>query len=326
MDRRTFLKSSGLFAAALLPPLDPGEPGVHRVAAEWTVEWYKRGDRIRYDVRLDPAATSYDVKDKQDVRTIASGDNAIRYNVSTGELYREKSFRYWNPSALRTNFDVEWLYQPVSIRTLAENIHYLEESGIKPAWSEERVGGVRCVKLQYDYKQDAPARSDRRWQLWLAPDMSYSLVSARRFPTLDNMNLGHGYDAIYGQSARHEGIWLLKNLEIIDNGGLKNEKLTAVFEETRVGIEIPDEVFTLENMGVPPGTPLRDRQSGKTVDFEIPPDSTDRAPKWEPFNLGNDVSTVQGLQAAISVAYKARNTLLSHSTGRVQFELEGLYD
>lgn len=326
MDRRTFLKSNILFAAALLPPLDPSEPGVQQNAAEWTVEWYKRGDRIRYDVRLDPASTSYDVKDKQDVRTILFGDNAIRYNVSTGELYREKFYRVANAGALRTNFDVEWLYQPNSIRTLAENIHYMEESGIKPAWSEERVGGVRCVKLQYEYKQNAPAKADRRWQIWLAPDMSYSLVSARRYPTLDNMNLGHGYDATYGQSARHEGIWLLKNLEIIDNDGRINEKVTAAFGETRVGIEVADEVFTLENMGVPPGTPLRDRRSGETVEFEIPPDSTDSTPKWEPFSLGDDVSTVQDLQAAISVAYKARNALLSHSTGSAHCKLEGLYD
>lgn len=326
MDRRTFLKSSSLLAAALLPPLDPSEPGVHRVAAEWTLEWYKRGDRMRYDVRLEPATTRDNVKDEQDVRTIVFGDDVIRYNVSTGKLYREKFFRYANPGALRTNFDVEWLYQPASIRTLAGNMQILEESGMKPSWSEERVGGVRCVKLQYDYKQDSPARTDRRWQIWLAPDMSYSLVSARRYPTLDNMNLGHGYDATYGQSARHEGIWLLKNLELVDNDGRINEKVTAAFGETRVAVEIPDEVFTLENMGVPPGTPVLDRRSGETVEFDIPPDSTASTPKWEPFDLGSDISTVQRLEAAISVAYKGRSALLSHSTGSVQFKLEGLYD
>ena len=62
----------------------------------------------------------------------------------------------------------------------------------------------------------------------------------------------------------------MKEVTIVDNQcGLAQdrcERLTATFHNTKVGVEIPDETFTFEGLGVPKGTKVYDKRFGETVE------------------------------------------------------------
>jgi hypothetical protein len=81
------------------------------------------------------------------------------------------------------------------------------------------------------------------------------------------LRLVEGYEAAYEKSEEYEGIWLLKEVVISDNhisalgswAPGDGEKLTIKFSNVKIGIDTPDEIFTLEGLGVPKDTKLPDK-------------------------------------------------------------------
>ncbi|MCK5557282.1 MAG: hypothetical protein KAJ01_02820 [Candidatus Hydrogenedentes bacterium] len=238
----------------------------------------------------------------------------------TRQAYKHSShFRFGNPGGLGSNFDVTWLYEWWSKHTLAELLLQLDEKGEKPLWTEEQLDGIRCVKLQYDLEKE------REMVLWLAPDMSYSLVSGRFFHK-NKPNLGSSYQASYKESSEFKGVWLLNELELIDNQGLRNQSLKVVFKDVNVGVSVPDEMFILEAIGIKKGTTIIDKRSEEPVDFAPPESATVNETIWTPFELNENVADVKALVEAIETSYAARNQLLRYSTGSAEAEFERVYD
>jgi len=73
------------------------------------------------------------------------------------------------------------------------------------------------------------------------------------------LRLLESYEATYEEADGHKGIWLINGIEIRDNQSPTAEILTADFREIKVGVDVPDEMFTFEGLGVPPGTKIADK-------------------------------------------------------------------
>jgi len=239
--------------------------------ADWTVEWYNKGAKKRYDMLVKEAeqpAGAERLLLPEHKRIATDGKQGIHYNVGRGEAYINKppSPRD-NPTNLSDYFRIDRLYRP-GPATLPEGLNRWQENGRVPTVSRERVEGHDCLKVKFTEGGDLSngKKYEKSLAFWVVPKMSYSLIkmefrSSRRTgggepPLMD------GYYASYEESDKFQGIWLLKNVTMVYNLGPLRKKLTAHLWDTEIGVDIPESTFTFEGLGVPAGTLVYDKTQG----------------------------------------------------------------
>lgn len=177
-----------------------------------------------------------------------------------------------NPYSMISYFDIERLYW-ISDNDILRELRFWEREIGSPTITKDRIGEIDCIRMEYCLNRIAKGDNERiekaNVTFWFAPDLSYSLIRKQAFrnniESADKLTLLYEYEAAYEESEHYKGIWLLKDLRIVDKDGPFSEQLTVTLKETKIGVHIPDETFTFKGLGVPPGTPVYDRTSGRNV-------------------------------------------------------------
>lgn len=244
---------------------------------KWTVTWYKKAVKNRYNIYVPPPQKEDDnhkpLLEPQNIRTVQDAEKRIYYDVLNRAAYIDRRLPLaGNPFGLVRHFDISRLYRFSRRYDLSDLLTAWEKEGVQRQIKEDRVGQTHCIKLEFNWEKLYPSgyKRKKRLKLWVAPEMSYSLIKAQFFSTSGGeLFLVESYEATYRKS-KVEGIWLLKEVTIVDNQcGLRQdrrERLTAKFCNTKVGVEITDETFTFEGLGVPKGTKVYDKRFGETVE------------------------------------------------------------
>ncbi|MHC4213190.1 MAG: M56 family metallopeptidase [Planctomycetota bacterium] len=248
--------------------------------ATWTTKWYAKNDKNRYDIIIGPQE-----KNKLDgvpllrperIRAVVYPDRRVCYKVNKNEVVIDKILRpSSNPLHFSQCFDIERLYQ-FNARYDVPALLAAWEKGNQPEITDDYVEQTRCIKITYDWEK--PDSNKRKLlEVWVAPSQAYSLIKAQFLSNSGmesaRLRLVEGYDATYEESKEFKGVWLLKEVNIIHNR-IPNigrwvlgdgEKLTVKFGNVEVGVDIPDGVFTLEDLGIPKGTEVYDKRLRKVV-------------------------------------------------------------
>ncbi|MBE0536518.1 MAG: hypothetical protein IH624_12705 [Phycisphaerae bacterium] len=240
--------------------------------ASWTVEWYNKGAKKRYDMLVKEAeqpAGSERLLLPEHKRIATDGQQGIQYNVGRGEAYINKPpLKAGNPTNLTNYFRIDRLYRPGRFGTLPETLDLLQEYGNEPTVSQEVVDGHACLKLRFDKEGDLSNGKKYKTavEFWIVPNISYSVIKAEMHSSRRTGGgeppLLEGFYASYEESNKFQGIWLLKNVTIVVNDGPFREKLTASLSDTEISIDIPDGTFTFGGLGVPAGTLVYDKTQG----------------------------------------------------------------
>ncbi|MFC1781742.1 hypothetical protein ACFLZ8_05730 [Planctomycetota bacterium] len=233
----------------------------------WTTTWYKKGVKNRYDMNVEVQEEEDSIFLPENKNVAVDPEKGIHYNELSKEAFINRPpLQATNPFNLKNNFDITRLYK-FNNTELPDILALWVEAGVEPKYSEEYIDGVRCIKLEFSHEKTTSMGKmrKRRLELWVAPEMSYSLVRAQQFSNMRSPGeepvLIESYEAKY-QESTFERIWLLKDVKIVNKQGAFHEELTASFHNTKVGVEIPEETFTFEGLGVPPGTKIYDRSLG----------------------------------------------------------------
>ncbi len=228
-----------------------------------TTSYYQKGTRRRYDVYV-PYSADYDGTQKplitpRDMRIAVDPEKGIYYDVKKKRAYINlPPISAINPANLINNFRIGKLYE-FNYTSVPSLLKKFEDKGVQPNISAERIGQVSCVKLEFTIEETA------RFILWFAPEQSYSLIKGQLYLTKHNEEqLAESYDATY-QCPDVPGIWVLETVTILNKQGRIHEQLSAKFRDTRIGVELPDKVFTFEGLGVPKGTKLYDKRFSPEV-------------------------------------------------------------
>jgi len=244
----------------------------------WSTRWYAKGDKLRYDITTPPQKeTGFDKKSlvkPGSIRAVAYPDKRVCYNVGSGEVVIDKHLRpAGNPYGLSRCFDIKRLYQTNAKFDLPSLLSRWKKT-VQPEIKEDYIGQIRCVKIVFDWEkiESEGKNRKRRFEVWVAPELSYSLIKTQFLTNTGMMGspelrLVEGYEAAYEKLEKYENIWLLKEVVIlynrIPNFGSwalsDGEKLTVKFSDVKIGIDTPDEIFTLEGLGVPKDTKLLDK-------------------------------------------------------------------
>jgi hypothetical protein len=241
-----------------------------------TTTWYTKGNRTRYDIVSPKPTDPRPLLIEGNRRVVTDPEKSISYDVLHREAYIDRPLRpYANPFGQLMRFDVHLLYR-FHYQTVSELLYHRfeEETPSERTYeiTREKLGPTECIRvycqLAYTHPSGEPGPAGRL-ELWLAPQMAYSLVKARtwsRRPWGWDYYLQGSYDASYEQSPTHPGIWVLKTLDCVVNHAPEDgsEILKATFTNTRVGVELPEETFTFDGLGVPPGTVVYDKSRGGT--------------------------------------------------------------
>ena len=248
---------------------------------EWSVDWYNKGTTKRYDMQSDNSSdkNSDNFAGSFNRRVVATPENAIYYNVKSKEAYINKPPQLAiNAAALIRNFDLDRLYNPSVRGSFPDYLSNLETQDLTRTVETEVVNSKECLKIEF--------RSNRKevdpklgWiprnlvQFWVCPEMSYSLVKYRNqhnsFLRLseDKLVLWESYDAEYEESKEHPGVWILKSMSRYEGSIMSKGILTCEFKDVKVGVDLPQEMFTFDGLGVLPGTKVYDM----TKDNKEPP-------------------------------------------------------
>jgi hypothetical protein len=226
------------------------------------ITWYQKGIKRRYDIQVAKQQKN-DISDEappylvpENKRIAVDPEKGIYYDVIHKEAYIHRPpERARNMGSVLHNFDISRFYQysDYDVPLLLET---WEKKGIKPTITEEFVNQIRCVKLEFHHGDMA------RNVLWLAPELSYSLIKGQLFLKRKGVErLAESYEASYKKSGPKE-VWLIDQIKIESKQFKLPEIVTAKFEDIKVGIEILDEIFTFEGLGVPPDTKIYDKSLG----------------------------------------------------------------
>lgn len=285
MDQtKVFLEGAGRIAGGLMADLgvDPASLRPLSVVGQWDVAWYRDGQKYRYDVSVGPGAQSggdgLPLFLPTHMRAASNPDErpyTIYYDVLTDRAYiRPGSLPLHRSFGLFRCFDVAALYE-LDDRPVPEMLARFEAAHVVPELSEDRIEGIRCIKVEFDSPTapGAAAGRKKRAQLWLAPEMSVSLVRARLWdngPTAyKEFALIESYDASYEESQSFRGTWLLKHIRTAEHqystpGGVHNAdhhtetRLEVTIADTQLKAAIPPETFTPEGLGLSSQTKIHD--------------------------------------------------------------------
>jgi hypothetical protein len=260
---------------------NPGKSFIPR-AGKWNTGWFQNGVKYRYDTEGDfdennPQPDSVFTV-KKSIRKACDGESSLAYNLPTNTATLAKPFRrYGNPFGLESTFRIDYCYDGNfpsrsesdktlhrDYATLLQNlIEHPDKSNVQI--TEEECKGLKCEKVtSIATWSDSPRRS--QLYLWFAPSMGYSLLRYEHYSNADHledaspqMELRRSYDAEYEESTTHHGVWLLKQLAMTQNEStVGSEQLTLKFSDVKIGVDIPDETFTFEGLGVPTGAKIYD--------------------------------------------------------------------
>jgi hypothetical protein len=253
--------------------VDP-EPFRARGHAETTTTWHTKGNQKRYDIVSPKPTDARAILIESNRRTVTGPARSICYDVLHQEAYMDRpSPVYGNPFGQTKSFDVHQLYR-FNGQTVPELLYRWFEKETKSEdtreITREKLGQRECVKVYCQSAHTDPSGEPKeamKLELWLAPEMAYSLVKARIWsshPKVKYYFLLESCEASYEQSQTHPGIWVLKTLDYVDNQAANDgsEVLKATFRDTRIGVEILEEMFTFDGLGVPPGMVVYDKSRG----------------------------------------------------------------
>lgn len=253
---------------------DPDKINFFSGKGEWTTTWFKKGLKNRYDVVVPPSKKKEPGRKplilERDKRIVATPERGWNYNLlSKKAVINFPASKATNPYSLLGNFDIEKLYQ-IRGHDILDELDFWDKKKGDRKITRDKIGQVNCIKIEYNSEKVVKGRKGltrkKRIVFWFSPEMSYSLVKSHCFcnniTSPDELTLICDYEASYEESETFKGVWLLKDIAIIDKDGPVCEKLTANLTETKIGIDISDETFTFEGLGVPPGTPVYDRSAG----------------------------------------------------------------
>jgi len=251
--------------------------------AIWNTTWYVEGEKHRYDITI-PAQEENNLYASQlvrpeRVRAMVYPDRRVCYKVNENEVVIDKYLRtVGNPLGLSRFFDIRRLYKFNSRDYVLDSLTRWETK-VEPEISEEMIGQIRCIKIMFDLEKANNWGRVEKWLLefWLAPEQAYSLIKGQ---VLNNtgmegteLKLLEGYEGRYRESKESDGVWLLEEVTItynhIPNFGWERwkpgdgEKLKVKFVDKKVGVDIPEETFTLEALGIPDGTKVTDKLPGR---------------------------------------------------------------
>ena len=251
--------------------------------AIWNTTWYVEGEKHRYDITI-PAQEENNLYASQlvrpeRVRAMVYPDRRVCYKVNENEVVIDKYLRtVGNPLGLSRFFEIRRLYKFNSRDYVLDSLTRWETK-VEPEISEEMIGQIRCIKIMFDLEKANNWGRVEKWLLefWLAPEQAYSLIKGQ---VLNNtgmegteLKLLEGYEGRYRESKESDGVWLLEEVTItynhIPNFGWERwkpgdgEKLKVKFVDKKVGVDIPEETFTLEALGIPDGTKVTDKLPGR---------------------------------------------------------------
>ena len=232
------------------------------------VTWMERDDLLRFDVVIPRPATPSTIWSPfppKNTRTLLDGQRSVTYDVSADSVVIDtQPPASVNPIAILYRFEPELLYR-FRGQALHECLKSFQTSGWQPAISELQRDGMRLVTLEYSWKRGDNGRDrEGSTRYTVSPDQGYALVEgsfvSRHFY---NGKIGTNferYDATYSESPEKKGVWLLSHLRRLTDTFGTLDAVDISFEETRVGVQIPDADFTTESLGVKDGTPTLDRR------------------------------------------------------------------
>ncbi|MBN2590409.1 MAG: hypothetical protein JXA96_11150 [Sedimentisphaerales bacterium] len=229
----------------------------------WSVEWYQKGSKRRYDIEV-PSSEESSIERPfllpQKKNFAIDPEKSIYYDILGENAYINKSPREMaNPLSLLNNFDISKLYKfsDCSLPELFYRLDNIDKTEWQYQITEDKIEATHCIKIEIVVKKMA------RYNFWIVPELSYSLIKGQLFLTIQGVEkLAESYEAKYEKS-KSEEIWLLSDLKVEYNQDRSfNEKMEVQLTNTEIGIEIPDETFTFEGLGVPLGTKVLDKSLG----------------------------------------------------------------
>ncbi len=238
-----------------------------------TITWYVEGEKKRFDSVCPDSNDPRAILMESNRRTISDEQRSLIYDRVTDKVYRSPPLRVsGNPYGQLNSFDINYFYR-FNLQTVSELLYrwFERETQSKRIRqiTREKLGEVECIKVYCHsaYTYPSGKRGERmKVELWLAPEMSYSLVKARIWclgpaDRTEHYFLLESYAAKYEESKTHPGVWLLKTLDYVNNQAATefgSEVLRAVFTDTKIGVDIPDEAFTPQGIGASAGKPIED--------------------------------------------------------------------
>ncbi len=241
----------------------------------WTTQWWSSGEKYRYDVEsgqpVPGMEESWAFRAPYNIRLAADKESSLYYFPINNKAYCGDAIkRMGNPWGLHRSFQIEYCYDaglsPLGyLDLLSEMVANYKGDNVKI--TEETIHDLPCQKVTYTKRWPNEGRRLDEIVMWLNPATGYSLVKMTRStnalsiafkePEL-KMELSQSYEAAYEQK---QGVFLLKwvKMAMFDpiQGG---EDLTITFDETEIGVDVPDATFTFDGLGVPQGAKVTDRR------------------------------------------------------------------
>ena len=139
-------------------------------------------------------------------------------------------------------------------------IHVAETPWMSLTLSKDILNGVSCLRINIDHPS-----AEVSTRLWVAPEQGLTLQKMQVVERgKDEEQILESYEASYKQQTPG-GPWLVSSALFVSQQGPIHETVRATVNETAVNVDVPDEIFTFEGLGVPKGVPLYDKQLGNAT-------------------------------------------------------------
>lgn len=241
---------------------------------QWDVEWQRKDNKNRYDIVMKkPNNEEQFFGTDQNIRNSCDSKIKLNYDVLDKRAYINRPSRpITSPSSLFNNqFNIDYFYSGaisgLGGKTISGYITSQEEKGMLPELSVKDRAGRKTIQIKYTVSVPKNDKTHRMVRLIeVCPEMGYSIVSYEVYNNMgtnfEALKLVSSYEAEYEESKTHSGIWIAKKVKVYAMNRLKEEMLTGEFKEVQIGVDISDNVFTFDGLGVPPGTTVYDKSRG----------------------------------------------------------------
>ena len=240
---------------------------------KWKVKWYRKGINNRYDTFAASNTESDTINQFSTYlgkRIATNPERSLLYTPATNTAYINKPPRNKaiNPAYLLAYFSVGRLYKVSNMWDLPVLLGRWSEDEHNIRIRTSKVGDLDCVQMVREGEREVSPGVYRRWreELIVSPKLSYAVVAYRnmgnRSTGFKELKLLEEYSAEYERADDYQDVWLLKRVSIHEAQGMTVEKLICEFSDVKVGVDVPDSVFTFEGLGVPPGAKVYDKTLG----------------------------------------------------------------